>query len=56
MSITDKEAREKINALSETIVQLADLVKRLNEALGGALARIDDLEQANKKPRSHFSK
>lgn len=56
MTFKDTEAREKINALSETVVQLADVVQRLNEALGGALKRIEDLEQANKKPKSHFSR
>jgi hypothetical protein len=52
----DSKAREKLATLEKRVDQATDIIRQLNEALGGALARIEALEQANKKPRSHFSR
>jgi hypothetical protein len=52
----DGEAREKIATLEKRVADLADIVRQLNESLGGALDRIEALERAKERPRSHFTR
>jgi hypothetical protein len=52
----DAEAREKLATLEKRVADLADIVRQLNESLGGALDRIEALERAKERPRSHFTR